>query len=816
MSEPATNATSEAPRATIPIWAKMAAALIVPLLAVAGMSLVQIKHARDKVASVDRETGLASVALAPGGLVDSLIVERGDATLTVVGIRNTATFPTASFAESIAATDTGLASLTKAVDGRGPDAQKVFGPTLKGMGTDLAGLRKQVKGSLATADLRNWDLSTAIYDDYTVVIAKLAKANSDLSAAISDPELRAAADTLSDVNHAHDTVSDLTRAVGTALAPAPKDNPNGPRDTIVVSLAAYVKARANLAADTNGPWAPQARAYGANKRYDEIATQAVTFLKTRKVNLSEYIKLNPAVSQRVEAPMGTTQAVAQKATKSLQGFITAKRKAARDEERNYLLLSIGIFLGAAALAAAIARSVTNPMRSLTRQAEAMAAVHLPQAVQSVLETAPGTDVVVPQVPPVAVKSRDELQTVATALNHVQTSALDLAVEQATLRRNIADSFVSLGRRTQNLIGLQLELITDLEAEETDSGALESLYRLDHLATRARRNAESLVVLGGTESNKAGGAPVPMTDVVRATLSEVEAYQRVEINAVAPAMIGSNIAADLIHLMAELVENGLAFSPPNKSVEVVGTSDASGYTLTVTDHGVGMDAARLEQANRRLSDNETFTVAPSRYLGHYVAGKLAARIGATVKLAPGSGDGVVATVHMPTALLGSDKVTPGDAAPASGNVPKKSRLASSGQGPGQTDDESPGSDSAAAKVDGRPPTFAEATQATADHRHDQAARSIQTDAAVEPEITDGGLRKRVPGQHAKVSDRSPLLRSAGVNRDDDTPSDLGAQTSPEESQNLASLLNAYTSGVEKGQRELAQDADANGPDDSETT
>src|SRR5690606_11180801 len=142
----------------------------------------------------------------------------------------------------------------------------------------------------------------------------------------------------------------------------------------------------------------------------------------------------------------------------------------------------------------------------------------------------------PHVTPVRVNARDEVADVADALNTVQDTALDLAVEQAVLRRNIADSFVNLGRRNQHQLGRQLDFITELESKATDPDTLANLFRLDHLATRMRRNAESLLVLAGVEPPRKWAAPVRLTDVIRAALGEVEDYQRVTVRGVEPATI----------------------------------------------------------------------------------------------------------------------------------------------------------------------------------------------------------------------------------------------------------------------------------------
>jgi hypothetical protein len=256
-----------------------------------------------------------------------------------------------------------------------------------------------------------------------------------------------------------------------------------------------------------------------------------------------------------------------------------------------------------------------------------------------------------------VRTRDEVADVATALNTVQDTALDLAVEQAVLRRNIADSFVNLGRRNQNLLGRQLDFITELEASETNPDTLANLFRLDHLATRMRRNAESLLVLAGIEPPRQWAAPVRLTDVIRAALGEVEDYQRVTVRGVDPATIVGSAAADLAHLLAELIENALVFSPPDQTVDIRGRNRPDGYTLAIIDSGLGMPSNDVVAANRRLAGAESFTIAPSKYLGHYVAGNLAARHDIRVSLDNSPGNGITATIDLPPALLTADEVAP---------------------------------------------------------------------------------------------------------------------------------------------------------------
>jgi hypothetical protein len=171
----------------------------------------------------------------------------------------------------------------------------------------------------------------------------------------------------------------------------------------------------------------------------------------------------------------------------------------------------------------------------------------------------------------------------------------------------------------------------------------------------RRNAESLLVLANVEPSRQSSAPVAVADIVRAACGEVEDYQRVIVRTLDPATIQGSAATDIAHVIAELIENALTFSPPKASVEVKGRMTASEYTLAIIDDGIGMSVDAIEAANRRLAGGESFTVAPSKYLGHYVAGNLASRHGIEVELQAGAAGGVTAKIVLPAALLTNDPV-----------------------------------------------------------------------------------------------------------------------------------------------------------------
>jgi signal transduction histidine kinase len=297
----------------------------------------------------------------------------------------------------------------------------------------------------------------------------------------------------------------------------------------------------------------------------------------------------------------------------------------------------------------VSRSVSRSLVDLAQQAEKLATETLPDTVQAILETG-GTADDLPEVPEIHVDSVDEVAHVANALETLTTTALELAAGQAALRRNLADAFVNLGRRNQNLVTRQLEYITEIELKEADPASLEELFRLDHLATRMRRNAESLLILAGSGPARQWSASVPLMDVARAASAEVEDYKRLRLHHFDHALVTGAVTTDLVHILAELIENALSFSPPGSAVDVYGRTLEGGYVIVVVDSGIGMSAEDLEIANRRLEGQGSGDEVPGRYLGHFVAGRLGARNGITISLQASHSGGLVARVKVPASVV----------------------------------------------------------------------------------------------------------------------------------------------------------------------
>ncbi|NBE99147.1 HAMP domain-containing protein [Nonomuraea sp. KC401] len=309
----------------------------------------------------------------------------------------------------------------------------------------------------------------------------------------------------------------------------------------------------------------------------------------------------------------------------------------------------------------MARSLSGPLRRLRREALFIAGRRLPETVQKLRESGEGS---IGAVSPIGVASNDEIGEVARAFDEVHREAVRLAGEEARLRSNVNAMFVNLSRRSQTLVERQITLIDGLEQGEQDEQRLGNLFKLDHLATRMRRNSENLLVLAGQDPPRRWSKPVKLVDVARASLSEVENYERVVLQVPDGVSVAGQAVNDVIHLIAELVENALSFSPRETRVTVSGSRiDGGGVMLSITDSGIGMTADELAQANERLMDAPTVDVSVSRRMGLFVVARLAHRHGIRVQLRPHGSGGLTAMVLMPESLLGTQAPSYG---PASAN------------------------------------------------------------------------------------------------------------------------------------------------------
>ncbi len=342
------------------------------------------------------------------------------------------------------------------------------------------------------------------------------------------------------------------------------------------------------------------------------------------------------------------------------------------DARNFGLGVTAALLLSLLLASLVARSIATPLSRLTHAANTLSGERLPALVEQMRNpTGAGPMAPIAEIP---VTSNDEIGQLARAINSIQGVASTVAEEQAILlRKGIGDIFVSLARRNQTLLDRQIEFIDQLESAEQDPDQLENLFRLDHLATRMRRNAESLLVLAGAEPARRRGRPVDIADVVRVAVGEVEHFARIQLLALDEAIVVGGVAVDLAHLLAEVMENATQFSPPDTRVEVVGHRSRDGeYLLSITDQGIGMNAEQLADANRTIANPPSVGLSISRSLGFTVIGRLAQRHGMSVRLAASPTGGVSAAVLLPVAATNPDPV-PGAQAPTTRTASTASEL-----------------------------------------------------------------------------------------------------------------------------------------------
>jgi signal transduction histidine kinase len=402
--------------------------------------------------------------------------------------------------------------------------------------------------------------------------------------------------------------------------------------------------------------------------YQELASgPAFTQLNDmmdRLITQSQSGRISPVGADSWHAPYGQTAG-------QLRDFEDDAIRALADRGSSLattilLRLALAGVLGLIALAVSVTvsikvgRSMVGRLRRLRGEALEMATERLPTVVRR-LQRGENVDVDV-ETPPLEY-GRDEIGQVGHAFNDVQRTAVQSAVEEANVRRGLNEVFLNIARRSQTLLHRQLALLDRMEHRETEPDELEDLYRVDHLATRMRRHAEDLVILTGAVPGRGWRQPVPMIDVIRGAISEVEDYKRIDITTMSESAVVGRAVGDVIHLLAELLENATSFSPPQTRVTVTGQSLPNGYAIEIDDRGLGMAQETLDDANRKMAEPPEFDPSDSARLGLFVVARLAHRHGVKVSLRPSTHSGVTAVVLIP-----ADLITAAPPPPALAGVP----------------------------------------------------------------------------------------------------------------------------------------------------
>jgi methyl-accepting chemotaxis protein len=632
---------------------KIALILLLPVAALLLLAGLRIGSSVSTSRQAAQVRDLTEFALRGTALAHELQRERG---LTLGGLL--AEQPSPGLREQRAATNRALAGYrdsaadldTDALPQAARDELAAAGNRLQG----LSGLRRDVdRGSVSPG---------AALGFYNAAIANLLNTNRGLTSGIADPQLAQRVGAFVAVSRIKELAA-LERELVSEVLDRGRFAPGlFRRFTSTLSTRAVLLSEFRAAADDAqravfvdtlvGPEVQRARELQAEAIASETTPElAIDPAEWWTVNSTEINLL-----RRVEERLGAAAVDASRADES-----AARIRAAIDAAAVLLVLALAI-----GLSLVVVRSLLRPLGLLRSSAEEVAHSQLPGVVER-LQRAEPVDLNA-ETRPIGIRDRDEIGQVARAFDAVHSTAVRVAAEQAALRRSVADMFLSLGRRLQNLVHRQLELLDELERTEADPQQLRSLFRLDHLATRMRRNAENLLVLSGAEPVRRWSDPVPLARVIRAASAEIEDYNRVGAMPMADVRVVGHAVSDVVHLLAELIENAAAFSPPGTRVQVAGEPAAHGYLLEIEDQGIGMSDEELAEANEQLAKPATIDLASAQRLGFYVVGRLAARHGIKVRLRRSWFGGVAALVLLPTSLLGGPETELDRAGPAAAGQP----------------------------------------------------------------------------------------------------------------------------------------------------
>ncbi|MGW4483262.1 sensor histidine kinase [Amycolatopsis sp. NPDC004368] len=490
----------------------------------------------------------------------------------------------------------------------------------------------------------------AVLDTYSSILNALIQLGREVTTAVTDRDLLRLGNSTQAISEA----KEFTLRGDTALEIAAFRN-GFPGDLLDQTRAAEASGDASIQAFLASATDDQVQLYNdtvSGPEVDDrrrIQTQAFSFAQQ-----GENLNLDPT-------RLGQDSTVASDKMRAVETNLLTQLRTQADDLAGSAVRSAwvgGVIVLAALIAAlilmlVIARLMLRPLRVLRTTALDVAYTRLPETVQSILDDPDPVNASKKAVDPVPVTSRDEIGEVARSFDVVHGQAVKMAAEQALLRENVNGIFVNLSRRSQRLVERQLGVIDRLEADEQDPDHLASLFELDHLATRLRRNGESLLVLSGAGLAKSVPKPVPAADVIGAAVSEIEQYARIEVGIVPEVAVQGLAIHDLVHVLAELLDNATYFSEPETKVTVRAVvTRKKALAIQITDHGVGMTDDRLIEVNQRLADPPDLDVSVTRRMGLYVVARLAQRHGIEVRLRENEDieGGVIARVVVPAELL----------------------------------------------------------------------------------------------------------------------------------------------------------------------
>ncbi len=492
---------------------------------------------------------------------------------------------------------------------------------------ELPGLRRQAAQSQAPA--------LAVINGYSATTAGLLPVNDGIADLSGNSALIASVRALGSLSRTKDHASEQQAILGAALA----EGHFGPG-----ALTALTTAQAQQASDLasfRSSATPEESWALTGTLASPLAAQARAVEQRATAVGSGTLSLGAHARPQWQAGMSYTVGWMRHAELQLASWITARAQALQRSAMRSAIITGGAALAVIILALLatliIVRSIVRPLRRLEAAALDVAGARLPAEVRA-LGVAGNSGHPLP-VTPIDVLSTDEIGQVARAFDRVQQEAVRLVGEEAQLRGSLSAIFAGFFRRSHSLLERQLRLIDSLELREDDPERLASLFQMDHLATRMRRSSDSALVLAGHETPRRWTGPVTLVDVLRAAVSEIEQYDRVDLHAQQGVSVSESAAADTVHMLAELLENAVTFSPTTTWVIVRGhTVRGGGLLISIVDGGKGMPEDQLRHLNWRLAHPPLADMAVTRHMGLFAVAHLAARHGIMVGLErlPGGG------------------------------------------------------------------------------------------------------------------------------------------------------------------------------------
>ncbi|MBO0655228.1 nitrate- and nitrite sensing domain-containing protein [Streptomyces triculaminicus] len=674
------SANSTGSRIALRNWrisTRLVSLLALPVVAATTLGALRIETSLENVDQLDHMKLLTDMTGKATALANALQEERDKSAGPLIRDRNSKDDAVVSSRQR---TDRNIEAFTETTKKARPDD-----PTMVGVQSTLVDISRELKKiqKVRESAYKDSEYIAKTVGNYNTLITSLLSLSQDMAQATSNSDMITATRALATFSAAKEYASIQRAVLSAGLAPVKgahlsandlqygQSALSSEEQALIRFTAIRSGDSAELLKSLNGGITDitaantfATRAFGNTNSFKDEKTSYKDWYDQDTVKITEMVKIETTLLNQME----------QKAAE-------LRDEANQDAILNgvLIILVLGISLAGAFV---VARSMVRSLRRLQDTAQKVAQERLPELVKQLSETDPQD--VDTSVESVGVHSRDEIGKVAAAFDEVHQEAVRLAAEQALLRGNVNAMFTNLSRRSQGLIQRQLSLISELESREADPDQLSSLFRLDHLATRMRRNGENLLVLAGEEPGRRWTRPVPLVDVLRAAASEVEQYERIELSGVPPTEVAGRVVNDLVHLLAELLENATSFSSPQTKVKVTGHALPDGRVLVeIHDTGIGLSPEDLAAINERLASPPTVDVSVSRRMGLFVVGRLSLRHGIRIQLRPSDSGGTTALVMLPVDVAqGHKKPAPGGAAGAGAGAGAPGGQGAPAAGPGQ--------------------------------------------------------------------------------------------------------------------------------------